>query len=252
MADGPIDVLFVCGGKYHDFDFARLEVLKLTGCHPRLRVRVLEDYRDTAAIAGAHALISYTCDVRPSVAEQEALATFVERGGRWFALHATNSVFDWTPEGRAVAPRTLPRFMQLLGSQFIAHPPLMEFEVLPTEPDHPLVAGIGPFRITDELYLAELHGPLRVLLHCHYNGKAQGAFVEREWFSDEPRPVMYLRAHGGGEVLYLTPGHCRGHYDMRPLLDYHPSVDRCAWESPVYRELLERGIRWVAHLEDAR
>ena len=26
---GPINVFFVCGGKYHDTDFVRLEMLKL-------------------------------------------------------------------------------------------------------------------------------------------------------------------------------------------------------------------------------
>src|SRR4030095_12948581 len=57
--------------------------------------------------------------------------------------------------------------------------------------------------------------------------------------------VMYLHAEGRGEVLYLTLGHCRGPYDMRPLIDVYPRTERCAWESPVYYELLRRGIRWA-------
>ena len=55
-----------------------------------------------------------------------------------------------------------------------------------------------------------------------------------------------LHPVGGGCVLYLTLGHCRGKCDMRPLMDEYPVVERGAWELPVYHELLERGIRWAA------
>ncbi|MBS0579438.1 MAG: ThuA domain-containing protein [Proteobacteria bacterium] len=251
MARPRCNVYFVVGGRYHDFDFARLEILKLLFAHEHVRVRVAEDYADTAAIAAADALISYTCDVRPSEAAQDALIDYVQRGGRWLALHGTNSVFEWTPEGRVTAPRSLPRLMGLLGSQFIAHPPLMDFTVEVTEPSHPLVRGLDAFVVNDELYLSELHGPNRVLLHTHYNGKAQRGFTEKEWFSDEPRPVLYLHAHGAGEVLYFTLGHCRGRYDMQPLVAEYPTIERCSWESPVYYELLNRGIRWLTRQDAA-
>jgi len=55
---------------------------------------------------------------------------------------------------------------------------------------------------------------------------------------------MYLRPLGEGCVLYNTLGHCRGHYDMRPVTDYYPKIERCSWEIPQYYELLKRGIRW--------
>lgn len=251
MGAGRRNVYFVVGGRYHDFDFARLEILKLLHPHERVRVRVAEDYSDTEAIGSADALITYTCDVRPSEAEQDALVEYVAAGGRWFALHGTNSVIEWTAEGNIVTPRSLPRLMGLLGSQFLAHPPLMDFRVAVTEPDHPLVRGLEPFTVRDELYLSELHGPNQVLLHTRYNGKAQRGFTEREWFSDEPRPVLYLHRHGKGEVLYCTLGHCRGKYDMQPLIEECPTVDRCSWESPVYYEILGRGLRWVTRLEAA-
>ena len=56
---------------------------------------------------------------------------------------------------------------------------------------------------------------------------------------------MYLNDHAKGAVLYLTLGHCRGHYDMRPLTDYYPSVERCSWDTPEFYELLRRGIAWA-------
>jgi type 1 glutamine amidotransferase len=243
------NVYCVVGGRYHDFDFARLEILKLLHPHERVRTRVAEDYSDTQAIGRADALVTYTCDVRPAEPQQDALLEFVAGGGRWLALHGTNSIIEWTADGTIETPRTLPRLMGLLGSQFIAHPPLMDFRVEVTQPGHPLVAGIEPFTVKDELYLSELHGPNEVLLHTHYNGKAQRGFTEREWYSDEPRPVLYLHPHGKGEVLYCTLGHCRGKYDMQPLVEECLTVDRCSWESPTYYQILARGLRWVTRLD---
>jgi uncharacterized protein len=246
---GRINVYFVVGGRFHDFDFARLEILKILQEHDRIRVRIAEDYSDTASIAAADALVSYTCDVRPDEIQQQALSEFVASGKRWLALHGTNSFIEWGTDGKVSTPRTAPAFMKLLGSQFIAHPPMGEFRVEVSDHEHPLVKGVEPFSVTDELYLSELHGPNHVLLHTHFNGKAQRGFTEREWFSDERRPVLYLHGHGGGEVLYFTLGHCRGRFDMQPYMEEYPTVERCSWESPVFYEILSRAIRWAARLE---
>ena len=250
MAAGRINVYFVVGGHYHDFDFARLEILKLLGEHEGIRVRVAETYSDVAGIRAADALVTYTCDVRPDDAQQQALVDFVGSGRRWLALHGTNSILEWTQEGKVDAPDSMPLLTRLLGSRFIAHPPLGEFEVRVSEPSHALVRGIEPFKVTDELYLSELYGPNRVLLETRYNGRAAREFTRRDWLSDEPRPVFYLHEHGAGAVLYLTLGHCRGRYDMQPLMQEYPRVERCSWESPVYYELLRRGIRWATRLEE--
>ena len=39
-----INACLVAGGRYHDIDFARLEVLKLLAEHEHVRVTVLPDY----------------------------------------------------------------------------------------------------------------------------------------------------------------------------------------------------------------
>ncbi|MGN6500768.1 MAG: hypothetical protein ACTHKM_11550, partial [Tsuneonella sp.] len=60
-----IDCVLICGGVWHDFDFARLELLKLLAEDPRVRTRVFEDYSNIEAIRAADILITYTCDVTP-------------------------------------------------------------------------------------------------------------------------------------------------------------------------------------------
>ena len=68
-----LDCVLIAGGKYHDIDFARLELLKLLAEDERVRVRVFEDYSNIGAISSAQLLLSYTCDVTPDLKEQEAL-----------------------------------------------------------------------------------------------------------------------------------------------------------------------------------
>ncbi|HUD94170.1 ThuA domain-containing protein [Sphingobium sp.] len=238
-----INCVLIAGGLYHDFDHARLELLKLLGEDPRVRTRVFEDYANIDAIRVADFLITYTCDVVPPLEVQEALRDWVKGGGRWYALHGTNSVLRLFDNGLYGSPRWAPLMMETLGSQFIAHPPIAPYRVTVADPGHPLTQGVEPFETTDELYLMERHGDLHVLLDTEFAGEATG-FDEQNWAQDR-HPVLYIKAQGEGAVLYNTLGHCRGHYDMQPFLDWWPQVDRCAWDLPVFHELLRRGIAWA-------
>ena len=59
----------VAGGRFHDIDFARLELLKLLAELPHIRTSVAGDYRDGERIAACDLLITYTCDVVPTADE---------------------------------------------------------------------------------------------------------------------------------------------------------------------------------------
>jgi uncharacterized protein len=247
MGKAAIDAYFVCGGKYHDIDYARLQLLNLLGEHERVRTRVAEDFRDMGAIESSDFLVTYTVDIVPDEATAVRLRDYVAGGRRWLALHGTNSILRFVKGRGWEAPRDARTFMETLGSQFVAHPPIEPYRVEVTNPAHPLVAGIEPFEAHDELYLMELHPPFETLLHTRWHGEAKG-FAERDWSSDEPRPVMYLKQVGSGEVLYFTLGHARGHYDMRPMMDEYPAVERGSWPEPAFKELLRRSLRWAAGL----
>ena len=124
-----MQVHLVAAGKYHDIDFARLELLKLLAEHGEIRTSVSSDYSDTARIAAADLLISYTCDLVPDADQTRALAEWVERGGRWLALHGTNSLLRFAADGKVDCPDENPVFMALLGTRFAAHPPIVPFKV---------------------------------------------------------------------------------------------------------------------------
>ena len=243
---GRLDAVLVCGGLWHDFDYARLELLRGLAEYEQVRTRVFEDYDCLDALTGADLLITYTCNVRPDAEQQRALTEFVERGGRWLALHGTSSAIDPPDEqGLFRTPRVLGEVGRVLGNQFLAHPPIAPYTVEITSPQHPLVADIEPFEVRDELYVMQLYPPLEVLLHARFTGACRG-FAEGDVTDDEPRPVLYLRPSGNGTVCFFTLGHCRGRFDVQDL--GKPDLgkrDFGAWTVPEFRTILARCIDWT-------
>jgi type 1 glutamine amidotransferase len=245
-----VDVYLVAGGKYHDIDYARLEILKLLAEQPRIKVQVGADYSDIDAICDSDFIITYTCDVIPTEQETQRLIDYINGGRKWFALHGTNSILrflepDAEGNPRVDCPEENVPFMELLGSQFMSHPPIEPYEVHATEPDHPLVKDIPTFSVDDELYLCKMHGEHQTLLHCNWSDPVEN-FVRDDWMKDtDVQPVFYIHPYGGGQVLYLTLGHCRGKYDMQPLIEEYPVPEEGAWKTEEYYELLRRGIRWA-------
>ncbi|HEY6600033.1 MAG TPA: ThuA domain-containing protein [Pseudomonadales bacterium] len=245
MSTRTVKVYLVAAGDYHDIDFARLELLKLLAENEKIRVSVAQDYHDIDAIGRSDFLVTYTCNLVPTEAEQQALRAYVAGGKRWFALHGTNSILKFLADGRVDSPEIAPVLMQTLGTQFIAHPPIQPFKVRVADPQHELVEGIGEFETDDELYLCRVHGKLHLLLDTRYTGAARG-FVEEQWPDDVARPVYYINKVGNGEVLYLNLGHCRGHYDMQPMMAHYPKIERGSWQLPQFYELLRRGIGYCS------
>lgn len=242
--DYPINVYLVCNARFHDTNFARLELLKLLAENEDIYTYVAADFSDTETIKRCQLLITYTCDLRPSNEEQTALSEFLDNGGRWFALHGTNAILEFTADGKADTPDLAPNFMKLLGSRFVAHPPNQNFIVRVSDVEHPLTDGLVDFEVQEEeTYYCEKLGEQLVLLEASYN-EPSTAYVESDYGTDrDSHPQMYLRSWGQGEVLYLSLGHCAGKHDMKPLVDSYPVV-RGSWNSSTYYELLRRGIRW--------
>lgn len=244
-----VDVYLVAGGKWHNIDHARLEILKLLAEQPRIKVQVGADYSDIDAICESDFLITYTCDVIPTEAQTTRLVEYIQSGKKWFALHGTNSILRFLEtegDGFLVdCPEENVPFMEMLGSQFMSHPPIQEYEVQITEPDHPLVKGVPPFTVDDEMYLCKFHGEYQTLMHCNWSDPVP-EFVRDDWVKDtEQQPVFYIHPYGEGQVLYLTLGHCRGKYDMQPLVEEYPEPEEGAWRSDEFYELLRRGIQWA-------
>lgn len=238
-----VEAHLVAAGRHHDIDFARLELLKLLAEQPHIRTSVAMDYGDQDRLAACRFLITYTCDIMPTPDELAGIRRFLDNGGRWLALHGTNSILRFTQDGRVDCPDERPDVMELLGTQFKAHPPIGPFRVEVTGGDHPLTAGIADFDVVDELYLSDRRAPIDVLMQTRFDGTTE-RFTCSDW-PDAIAPILYLRQVGAGAILYNTLGHCRGHHDLVELTPFYPHPERGAWNYPVYYEMLRRGLRWA-------
>jgi hypothetical protein len=251
----PLRIHLICGAPTHDTNYVRLELLKMMHADERAWITVGDSFADTKSIAQSDAIIAYTCNVSPTDPQMDALDAFFARGGRLFALHATNALLSFTDgpplkvqgieiPGKVDTTDTNPRFTSLLGSRFLAHLLLGPVAIDVARPDNPIVTGLKGFQVIDEPYIVELIGECEVLLSARFSG-SNSAYVLGDWPDETDRPQMYVKSHGAGAVLYLNLGHCSGRYDFRPLMADGP-VSKGPWESAEFREVLRRGISWAS------
>jgi type 1 glutamine amidotransferase len=233
----PLIANLICGSpnRNHDYDFARIRLGQAIYDANGIRADCFQDYENSAAILGGDLLVTYTSQVAVSDNACAALRRYLERGGRWFAMHASNSVLQ------------NPHLPKILGTRFISHPPYQTFRVEITKPADPLVKGMEAFDIPDELYCIEnVTGDIDVLLHTRWGGEGFGGHK----FEVDDRPLMYRRKVGDGEVLYLALGHANRPYDKPfPHLPDQPD-HRGPWDMPLYKALIARCIDWAAKRAD--
>jgi type 1 glutamine amidotransferase len=216
----------------HDFDFARWRLAQALYEAGEIRTDAWNNYDAGEAIEAGDMLVSYTSQVPVGDDNCEALRSFLERGGRWFAIHASNSVLD------------NPHLPGILGSRFITHPAYSHFPVKISAANDVILKGIEPFEVDDELYVIDVRGEIEVLLETRWGGEALGGRQVEEGV----RPLMYRHRVGEGEVLYLALGHANRPFDS-PRQGVLQPDRRGPWEMPVYKELIRRGIAWAARRE---
>jgi uncharacterized protein len=232
MRTSPLLANLITGSPHrnHDFDFARRKLLDALYEAGDIRTDVFNDYDDADAIAHADVLVTYTSQVPVADEQCAALRRYLERGGRWFALHSTNSV-----AGNEHLPA-------ILGSRFLAHPPYTRFRVTVSRPDEPLMAGIDvSFEVDDELYVIDPSAGIEVLLETRWGGETLSAT-----FPEAVRPLMYRYRVGDGAVLYLALGHCNRRFDVAGIGQPDSDDRRGPWAMPLYQELIRRGVDWAA------
>ena len=137
--------------------------------------------------------------------EQEAsVLDFVSGGGKLVAIHSATVI---KPEREG--------FIDLVGGRFTHHSPYHEFPVRFVSPEHPVVAGVEPFSILDELYVLD-RAP-----------DGADILATADW-DDAAQPMIYTKRQGDGTMLYNALGH-----------------DQAAYDHPAFRQLVLQGIDWI-------
>ena len=179
-------ILLVSAGWKHPPVGGRSVLRKLLSGLPDYRVDTVHSLAEAVGkpLSGYDALVLYYHhkDAALSDGELAAFSDYVSRGGGVLAVHSATASYKQTPG-----------YFKVLGGRFTGHGPVESFEIRPAEEADRRFDGIGPFRVTDELYLHELQPDIRV----HFTAEYENRRV----------PIVWTRTHGRGRVCYVCPGH---------------------------------------------
>lgn len=207
-----IRVVVVTGGHDHDASFYSVfegypEIAATVRAHPSAFARDMRKQADVLV------LYDMTRELEP--ARQEVLRQFVEAGKGVVVLHhAVADYLNWPWWSEEV-----------VGARYVFTPPegaaassYKHDEVLSVRPvgQHPIQAGIGPFRIIDETYK-----------NMWYSPKIKAIFETDNPTSDGP--VAWIGPCATSRVAAIQMGH-----------------DRNAHLNPAYRKMVRNAIVWAA------
>jgi hypothetical protein len=239
----------------HDQDFARLRLLGLLA-EQDVQTTVANDFADIERFLPiTRLLITYVAGPYPDAGQTRAIQHWLEAGGHWLGLHGTSGGRAERVEGVRQRRTVKTEHHAVLGSYFLTHPPLCEFRVDVSDPDHPVTQGLGSsFVVEDEPYFIELQDPdsTQILLTADYGPGAVSPSIGTLYASDtslrpdgKTRVLGYTRPVGEGAVTYFALGHCHNPANRagRPA-DSTPSVVRGAWASDAFITLLRNAIAW--------
>jgi len=210
----PIRVLLVGGGEHHDynrwFNAADSALLTATG-------KATAAYREpqeltTAEVKDSDVLVISANKAFPDAAVRDAIFAHAHAGKGLVLLHPGlwYNWKDWAEYNRVLA-----------GGGSRGHDRYGEFEVIATEPAHPLMKGVpATFRISDELYWFEPDPngtAVQILATAHSRQKNQAY------------PQVFIVRHPETRIVGLTLGH-----------------DGRAHEHPAFQQLLRNAVFWVA------
>ena len=223
----PVQVLLVTGMNNHDWKGSTPVYKAILESGGRLAVTVTTDF---AAMAPADlerfGLIvsnfnTFTSRKKPprdpkwSPELRQAYIEFVRRGKGHLAVHAGSSSFYNWPEYQDLVIGAFKIGTTSHGRQ---HP----FPVRLDAPDHPILRGLAPFHIVDELWHAVPWKKEGKVLASAFSAKESGG-------SGRWEPVAVVRKYGKGRSCTLLLGH-----------------DGRLSKNPAFGELLRRCALWAA------
>jgi len=186
-----------------------------------------EIYADPAAMASTDLVLQ--C-VTMGTASKEAVRGLAD------AVAAGTGLVGW--HGGIVDSFRDPRYLHLVGGQFVHHPPngpaesragdgtdnFVDHRIEIVASDHPIVAGIADFDLRTEQYWVLTDGLNDVLATTTIAARSFDP-----WQNPVTCPAVWTRKWGDGRVVVVTPGHRLE--DLR--------------QAPV-RTMIERGVTWAA------
>ena len=247
----------------HDMDYARLRVLESL-YRQGVQSTVANDFSQIKdRLANVQLLVTYVAGPYPDDEQCAAIEQWVERGGKWFALHGTSGgrAKRIDSEGRRRQMVRL-RHHDLLGAFFLNHPPVRQFKIKVENSTHPLLAKVpAEIELQDELYLIEPLGVDRILLTTELpsdpSPKGFGFHYSQDTSLQPDGKTRVLgteRDIGSGSICYIALGHTHSPTNnAQPFVDSSvstngvtPKTFRGAWENESFNQILENVCSWAS------
>lgn len=137
---------------------------------------------------------------------ERGLLSFVNNGGGFVGIHSATDSF-----------RGSRAYIDMIGGEFLTHPPQHEFKVFIKDKNHYLTVRMPDFSIYDEMYHLQSYDPNKVKLIAYtiWQGKEM--------------PMAYTKDYGKGRVVYIANGHslqALSHPELQKLI-----IRSIAWTS---------------------
>ncbi len=152
-------------------------------------------------------VVLYTTGKDTHGADLAALQSWVEAGGALVGIHCATDSFT---DNKA--------YIALMGGKFRTHPAQLDIELEIVDARHPIMAGIPPFTVHDELYIFDDYDSDNVDLLGQTRSFTDGGIV----------PITWTREPGNGRMFYVSLGH-------------NPST----LEDANWQKLFSSGVEWA-------
>ncbi|HEY6003475.1 MAG TPA: ThuA domain-containing protein [Anaeromyxobacter sp.] len=200
---------------------AAVAAMKRAAAAEGLSVRVTESptaFTPEALRRAAAVVFLLTTGEVPDARGQEALQAYVRAGGGFLGVHsAADTGHAW------------PWYLDLVGAEFLSHPPVQPAVLVREDGAHPATADLPErWSRTDEWYdfRASPRGRVHVLLsidEASYQGGLMGA----------DHPMAWCHVFEGGRAAYTALGHTAE-----------------SWSEPLFLAHVRGALRWVAGLAE--
>ena len=142
-----------------------------------MRARLTPD-----ALRGIDAVLFVNTTGELPAEPREALLRWVSRGGTFAGVHSASDTWHSSPE-----------YIEMLGAEFVAHPPDYVATILVEDANHPATRSLPtPHAMLEEIYAFHKFDRDDVHLLLSLNGTD---------------PLAWEKKHGRGDVLYTALGH---------------------------------------------
>lgn len=156
----------------------------------------LASFRDKEKLADYHLIVPVWTMGKISKEQLVPLLETVESGTGIAGCHG----------GMGDSFRNETQYQFMVGGQWVAHPggDGVHYDVVITEPDHPIMQGIDDFHVCSEQYYMHIDPAIRVLATTR--------------FGEVEMPVAWTKTYGAGKVFYCSLGHQADIVAMPPVL----------------------------------